>query len=98
MADAELTDNRIRGILNDPRFDAAFPGIKNAFRGAVKDADCGGCSRKQASTADLGLRAVKAYVLGMGDEAKRKFKQLLGVEKLLVRYRDGDRRPLERVI
>ena len=85
----ELSDNRIKSMLNDPRFTQELPGLKQTFANNTVTAGCGSCNQKPSGSTNGAINAVRKYIASLGPIARNKIKTLLGADSIRMAYRNN---------
>jgi len=90
-----IEDGLLATMASNKKFLAEFPFLKGLQRAAhlPSGGGCGGCgggaSRRARQTKDSLFGAAKAALVGMGDNKKRKLKQLLNTKQVRVTFKQG---------
>jgi hypothetical protein len=95
MRTATVNEGLIRGLVNDPGARSKFGFLRNAHRMLTpQKKSC--CGRRARSS--LNVRVVKTTILGMANSELQKFKDHLGVDKLVffMPGKDGGSAKIER--
>lgn len=90
-----IEDSTLASMRNNPAIVAEFPFLKeSATAGAAQriGRGCGGCAGRRLSRARIeAATKLKQSLAGMGDDRKRRLKELLGAQKVRIAYRVGNR-------
>lgn len=88
MQEVEITDNRLRGLIQNPQVRRIAPSIREAYENA-RTADCGTCGRKKAESTAGALNAARNAIASLSSKTLSRLKELLGASTLVVRIRSS---------
>ena len=91
-----LEEGTLLGIASNEVFLKEFPFLRDLRKIAERRArkgGCGGCSNGRGSTSQRSqvITAAKQAIVGMGDDKKRRLKQLHNTKQLRITYRSGSK-------
>lgn len=90
-----IEDSHLAAWSANARFVAEFPFLKG-LAAARPAGGCGGCGGRRATggAAAAAFNAAKQSIAGMGDDRKRRLRELLGAKQLRIVYSDGNGRTI----
>lgn len=91
---ASLETSNLITMANNPQFVAEFKFLKPLTgRIAATTSTCSTCPGEQAASVDLSsiVLGIKQTIASMGDDRKKKLKQMLQAQKVRVTYMQGNK-------
>ena len=82
----EIDDTAVQMMLEDSRYLNAFPFLKQAKQQSAKKRSCGGCGGSRGRVTAPNLAVLRRKLANMPAVKKVKLKQLLGAQKVAVKY------------
>ena len=87
-----IEESLIISMANDKRFTKEFPFLSSlATYNGANGGGCGGCGKGSSSDRAVALTSAKQTLAGMGDNKKRKLKELLNAKQIRITYRMGSK-------